>query len=250
MRAIAHIAVTLISALAWNAWAFQSAPPASVARAPYIPAPHGNTKIAIAWFSEVSGEVELASAYGKDFQRALDHTAIAQGNVIRTGMGRAEVELQDQSTIRVGPDSIIVFPRLELLPSGTKEAIVRGLRGTIYVSLIPNYIVNKKGNDFVFTFGQQQVYLQSSGHVRLEINDKEARLALLDGKGRVEGPFGAMELARKKTFTFDLTEPSQPGVEKKIKANLMDKWDTAAVAFHQDQIATPSRIARGFYNPP
>lgn len=248
MRAIAGIAFTLISAFSWNAWAFQSPSPAP-ARPPYKPAqPHGNTKIAIAWLSEVSGEVELASGFGQDFQRPLNHTALAQGSIIRTGMGRAEVELEDKTTIRVGPDSVIVFPRLELLPSGTKVFIVRGVRGTIYVSLMPGYIADTKGNDFQLTFGRQQVYLKPSGHVRLEMDPTEARLVILDGKGQVNGPFGSMELARKRTFTFNLNDQSQPAVVKKVAANPLDKWDMVAVASHQGGIVSP-RMAYGFFTP-
>lgn len=240
MRAIACIAFTLISAFAWNAWAFQNAS-LSPTRAPYNPAqPHGNTKIAIAWLSEVSGEVELASGFGKEFQRPLNHTAVIQGSIIRTGMGRAEVELEDQTTIRVGPDSAIAFTRLELLPSGTKASTVRGVRGTIYVSLMPDYIIDTKGNDFELAFGRQQLYLKPSGHVRLEMDRNEARIAMLDGKGQVSGPFGLVELARKRTFTFSLAEPSQPEVVKKVTANPMDKWDMWAVAFHRHEIASPS----------
>jgi hypothetical protein len=251
MRAIAGLALTLISALAWNAWAFQSALPA-VARDPYSAAhppgqPHSGSKVSIAWLSEVAGEVELANTYGKEFHPALGQTAVAEGNVIRTGMGRAEVQLVDQSTIRLGPYSVVVFPRLELLPSGTKVSIARGVRGTIYVSLMPNYIINTKGNEFQLTFGQQQVYLQPSGHIRLEIDPKEARLAMLDGKGRVDGPFGSMALARKRTLTFSLIEQSQPGVAKKVTANPMDKWDTAAVAFHRHDATS---FARGLFNVP
>src|SRR6202007_599403 len=122
---------------------------------------------------------------------------------------------------------------LELLSSGTKVATARGVRGTIYVSLMPNYIVDTRGNDFLLTFGQQQVYLQPSGHIRLEMDPKEARLAMLEGKGRVDGPFGSMALARKSTLTFSLTQQSQPDVAKKVTANPMDKWDTAAVAYHR-----------------
>ena len=244
MRAIACIAFTLISAFTWNAWAFQSASP-SIARQPYKPAqPHGNTKIAIAWLSEVSGEVELASGFGKDFQRPLNHTAVIQGSIIRTGMGRAEVELEDQTTIRLGPGSVIAFPRLELLPSGTKAFTVRGVRGTIYVSLMPDYIIDTKGNDFALAFGTQQVSLKPSGHLRLEMDRKEARLVMRDGKGQVSGSFGSMELAKKRTFTFNLMESSPPDVVKKVNANPMDKWDRAAVAFHTHEIASPSSWLR------
>jgi len=243
MRVIACIAFTLVSVLACNIWALQNAPLAP-AREPYRAAqppnqPHGNTKVAIAWLSEVSGEVELASAFDQEFQRPLNHTAIVQGNIIRTGKGRAEVELEDQSTIRVGPYSVIAFPRLELLPSGTKVSAVRGLRGTVYVSLIPSYIVDNKGNNFELKFGQQRVSLRPSGHVRLEMDRTEARLAMLGGKGQVDGPFGSMDLARKRTFTFNLTEPSQPDVVKKVTANPMDKWDTWAVAYHQHDVISP-----------
>lgn len=243
MRVIGGIAFTLVSVLASNIWALQNAPPAP-AREPYKPAqpsdhPHGNTKVAIAWLSEVSGEVELASAFDQEFQRPLNHTAIVQGNIIRTGMGRAEIELEDQSTIRVGPYSIIAFPRLELLPSGTKVSAVRGLRGTIYISLMPNYIIDTRGNDFELKFGEQRVSLRPAGHVRLEMNSTKARLAMLGGKGQVAGPFGSMDLARKRTFTFNLTEPSQPDVVKKVTANPMDKWDTWAVAYHQHDVILP-----------
>lgn len=244
MRAIAGIAFTLISAFSWNAWTFQSPSPAPV-RPPYKPAQHhGNTKVAIAWLSEVSGEVELASAFGQDFQRPLNHTAVVQGSIIRTGMGRAEVELEDQTTIRVGPDSMIAFPRLELLPSGIKAFTVRGVRGTIYISLMPNYIIDTKGNDFALAFGIQQVSLKPSGHLRLEMDRREARLVMRDGEGQVSGPFGSMELAKKRTFTFNLMEPAPPAVVKKVIANPMDKWDKWAVALHRHEIASPSDTLR------
>ncbi len=251
MRVIASIAFTLVSVLACNTWALQNAPPAPE-RVPYNAAqpsgqPHGNTKVAIAWLSEVSGEVELASAFDQEFQRPLNHTAIVQGNIIRTGMGRAEVELEDQSTIRVGPYSVIAFSRLELLPSGTKVSAVRGLRGTIYISLMPNYIVDTRGNDFELKFGQQRVSLRPSGHVRLEMDRTEARLAMLEGKGQVDGPFGSMELARKRTFTFNLAEQSQPDIVKKVASNPMDKWDRWAVAYHRHD---STAFSRGLFKVP
>jgi hypothetical protein len=39
-----------------------------------------------------------------------------------------------------------------------------------------------------------------------------ARLALLDGAGRVEGPFGTAELIKKRTFTFSSVGQSKPAV--------------------------------------
>jgi hypothetical protein len=47
-------------------------------------------------------------------------------------------------------------------------------------------------------FGQQLLHLQPSSHVRLELFATGARLAVLDGAGRVDGPVGPTELVRKK----------------------------------------------------
>jgi hypothetical protein len=103
--------------------------------------------------------------------------------------------------------------------------------------LIPKYVAHTEGNDFQLTFGQEQVVLQPAGHIRLEMDSAEARLVMRDGKGQVNGPFGSMVLVKKRTFTFNPKDQSQPVVVKKVTANPLDKWDTEAVALHQGDVA-------------
>jgi hypothetical protein len=195
---------------------------------------HASGKVAIAWLSDVKGEVQLANSTGNEFRPASVHIPITSGNVIETAMGRAEVEFEDNSTVRLGPYSSVEFSRLELLPSGATASNVHVLKGTVYASVIPAYIAHTKGSDCQMSFGRQHLHLQPSGHVRLELDATEARLAVLDGTGRVDGPFGAIELVKKRTFTFSFTGQSNPTMEKKVAANRMDVWDSSAVALHEN----------------
>ena len=47
---------------------------------------------------------------------------VTEGDRLKTGDGVAEVEFEDNSTVRVAQNSLVEFPRLELLPSGAKAS--------------------------------------------------------------------------------------------------------------------------------
>ena len=258
MKAIAKFALILMSASAWSAWplhAQQTAPSPSAAsgddaKAPSdLSPPPGSTKVAIAWLSGLKGEVQLANSTGAEFQPAHAHTPVTEGNVVQTGMGRAEVEFDDNSAVRLGPYSSVEFRRLELLASGARTSNVSVSKGTVYVSIIPAYVVKTRWDDFQVVFGQHLLHLQPSSHVRLELDATGARLAVLDGAGRVDGPFGPTELARKKTFTFDSADKSKPAVANKVAANPMDAWDSSAVTFHQNN-AKAGKLTGTLFRPP
>jgi hypothetical protein len=247
-----------MSVSAWNMrslHAQQTANPPSTAssddaQSPHdLNPPHGSGKVAIAWLSGLKGEVQLASSSGTEFQPAHAHTPVTEGNVLQTGMGRAEVEFDDNSAVRLGPYSSVEFHRLELFPSGARTSNVSVFKGTVYVSIIPAYIVKTRWDDFQLVFGQQLLHLQPSSHVRLELDATGARLAVLDGAGRVDGPFGPIELARKRTFTFDSAGKSKPEVANKVTANPMDAWDTSAVTLHQKN-AKAGKMTGTLFRPP
>ena len=258
MKAIAKFALILISASAWSLRSLHAqqmaTPPSAEAsddsKSPNdLNPPHGSGKVAIAWLSDVKGEVQLANATGTEFRPAYAHTPVSEGNVIQTVMGRAEVEFDDNSAVRLGPYSSVEFHRLELLPSGARTSNVSVLKGTVYVGIIPAYVVKTRWEDFQLVFGQQLLHLQPSSHVRLELDATGARLAVLDGAGRVDGPFGATELARKKTFTFASAGKSKPAVANKVTANPMDAWDSSAVTVHQNN-AKAGKMSGTLFRPP
>src|SRR5271166_2504062 len=179
-----------------------------------------NSKVRIVRLSEVKGAVQLDRNTGVGFEGAMANIPIIERARLQTGTGAAEVEFEDNSTLRVAADSLVEFPKLELLPSGAKASTVNVMKGMVYVSLAAT-----KGNEFTLIFGQQKVRLQPSSHIRLQLKPTAATLAVLDGAASVEGPAGTTEIGRKKAFSFDLANQNPPVAAKYVASEPFDSWD-------------------------
>src|ERR1039458_10262962 len=132
------------------------------------------SKVRIVRLSEVKGEVQMDRDTGRGFERAMANLPIVEKNRLQTGTGVAEVEFEDNSTLRLAPDSAVEFPKLERLPGGTTASSVLVLKGMAYVSMMKT-----PGNEFDLLFGQQMLRLPPASHIRLELGDAEAKIAVL-----------------------------------------------------------------------
>jgi hypothetical protein len=208
-----------------------AAPPASdnAAASPQPSAPaSSNSKVRIVRLSEVKGEVQVDRQTGKGYESAMPNLPVIEGSKLKTGNGVAEVEFEDNSTVRLAQNSEVEFPRLELLPSGAKASSVNVLQGTVYVSLI-----NTKGNEFIVKFGQQTINLPPDSHVRLQLAPSEANLAVMHGDAIVEQPSGNTTVGKNKTMTFNLAGQNPPVIAKSVVEEPLDKWDSDAVQYHK-----------------
>jgi hypothetical protein len=187
----------------------------------------GISKIRIVRLSEVKGAVQMDRAIGRGMEPAVANMPIVEKSMLRTDEGVAEVEFEDNSTLRLAPNTVVQFEQLNRQATGATASSVRVLRGTAYVSL-----VKSRGNAFDLLFAKQDLALEPSSHVRLDLDDAQANLAVLDGTVHVDGPAGAEEIARKKTVTFHLADQSEPTVEKQIAAEPYDSWDQTATGYH------------------
>ena len=96
--------------------------------------------------SQVIGEgVQLDRQTGRGFEAAFANLPITQGGVLRTGNGVAEVEFEDNSSLRLTPQSIVAFPVLSLGPDGTRSSTVHVLKGAVYASLTKSKQNNVSG---------------------------------------------------------------------------------------------------------
>ena len=73
------------------------------------------SNIRIVRLSEVKGEVQLDRNIGRDFEPAIANMPIVEDSRLQTATGVAEVEFEDNSTLRLAPDSLVEFPRLDRL---------------------------------------------------------------------------------------------------------------------------------------
>ena len=187
-----------------------------------------NSKVRIVRLSEVKGEVKLDRKIDRGFESAMANLPVTEGATLKTGDGVAEVEFEDNSTVRVGQNSLVEFPRLELLPSGAKASSIKVLQGMVYVNLL-----NTKGNEFTVAFGQENLNLPPDSHIRLQLTPSEANLAVFHGEALVETPSGSTPVGKNKTMTFNLASQTPPVVAKSVAQEPLDTWDNNSVQYHK-----------------
>ena len=187
-----------------------------------------HSKIRIVRLSEVKGEVQLDRQTGKGFESAMANLPVVEGERLKTGNGVAEVEFEDNSTVRVAQNSVIEFPQLELLPSGAKASAINVVQGMVYVSL-----VNTKGNEFTLNVGPNKINLPPDSHIRLQLTADQASLAVLHGDALVAQPSGTTTVGKDKTMSFNLAGQSPPVIAKSVTQEPLDSWDHDAVQYHK-----------------
>jgi hypothetical protein len=188
----------------------------------------GYSKVRIVRLSEVKGEVQLDRNTGKGFETPMANLPITEGNKLKTGNGVAEVEFEDNSTVRLAPNSEVEFPRLEMLPSGAKASAVNVLQGMVYVSLM-----NTKGNQFTVAFGKEKLNLPPDSHIRLQMTPDKAFVAVMHGDAQVEEAAGNTMVGKNKTMEFNLAGQGNPIIAKSVTEEPLDSWDHDAVQYHK-----------------
>jgi hypothetical protein len=192
------------------------------------------SKVRIVRLSEVRGSVQLDRNTGHGYEAVMANLPIVEHSRLQTGMGVAEVEFEDNSTLRIATGSIVEFTQLDRLPGGTTISSVRLVKGTAYVSLLKT-----RGNEFNLQFGQRKLQLPPASHIRLQMDGAQATLAVFDGAVRIDGPAGPTDVSRKKTVTFQLQDQeAQLTVAKDVVPAALDSWDKDAASRHAQSATT------------
>jgi len=179
--------------------------------------------------SNVQGDVQVDRNAGQGYEKAFLNLPLTQGAQVQTGTdGRAEVEFEDGSTLHMTPGSQVEFAQLSLRDSGAKVSTVHLLKGTAYV----NY-TGAKDDEFALTFGLQKFSLNHAAHVRINMTDNTATVAVFKGDVQVQDPSGTVDVSEKHTATFDLKQ-NQSTVAKGITSEPDDAWDKQQEQYHQE----------------
>ena len=186
------------------------------------PSPEAS-KVRIVRLSQVKGAVQLDRNTGRGYEPAITNLPIVEHSRLQTGMGVAEVEFEDNSTLRIAPGSIVEFSQLDRSPAGTTSS-VRLIKGTAYVSLLKT-----RGNQFNLLFGPQKLELPPASHIRLQTDGTLPTLAVLDGTAlHIDGTAGPTDVARKNSITFHLLDQAEPTLAKNIMPTALDSWEKDA----------------------
>lgn len=177
--------------------------------------------------SDVQGSVQINKNTGLGFENAFLNLPITQGTQVRThDRGRAEIEFEDGSTLRLTPNTTVEFSTLGVGDSGTRISVITLVDGMAYVNWLGK-------DDFSLNFSKEKIAIGRAAHFRIETSPKVAHLAVFKGEADVEGPAGKVVVDKKKTATFDTTDDDKYTVADKIAEAPLDSWDREASEYHQ-----------------
>jgi hypothetical protein len=197
----------------------------------------GVSKVRIVRLSQVKGAVQIDRHIGRGFEPAIANLPVVEQSQLRTGDGVAEVEFEDNSSLRLAPNSLVEFPSLARNAGGATLSTVHLVKGTAYVSLVKPQDKKAPANEFTLMFGERKLDLDPAAHVRLDLQGSQAKLAVLDGAVRVDGENGAATIAKKKMATFQIFDQNEPVIAKETEASPFDSWDQNEASYHS-KVAT------------
>src|ERR1700759_3529624 len=120
----------------------------------------GLSDIRIVRLSQVRGNVQIDRHIGRGYEEGFVNVPITGGARLRTDVGLAEVEFEDNSTLRLTPDTEVDFTLLKRTATGSTISSMNVLHGMVYASL-----ANTKGNTFTVAAGNASVALNQSSHI-------------------------------------------------------------------------------------
>jgi hypothetical protein len=191
--------------------------------------------------SDVHGTVQIDKNAGLGFENAFANLPITQGTQLRSGEnGRAEIEFEDGSTLRVTPNTTVEFSRLGLNDEGKRISAVNLTEGKAYVNWL-----GKSGDEFTLNFSHERVELRQAAHFRVGTSSTTADIASFKNDLEVVGPSGAVKVAKKKMITFDLNDSDRATVAKNLEQDPYDEWDQHAIQYH-DQYSKNNSTPYGY----
>jgi hypothetical protein len=111
--------------------------------------------------SDVQGSVQIDKNSGMGFENAFLNLPVTQGTQLRTREnGRAEIEFEDGSTMRLAPNTSVQFNTLGVNDAGKHISLVDLTEGLAYV--------NWQGKDeLTLNFSREKVILDRAAHFDL-----------------------------------------------------------------------------------
>ena len=186
-----------------------------------------DSHVRIVRLSEVRGTVMMDRNTGQGMEGSIQNMPIVEGVKVQTTAGDAEIEFEDDSTLRITPNTLIEFPQLVRHDTGGTASTVKLMQGTMYVSM-----AGTKGNEFTVETGAEKISVTPGTHLRLEMAGPKMTLGVFAGNAEVVSGSTTTMVGKKETLTLggDVVEPR---LAKNVADGPFDEWDKQQNTYHQ-----------------
>src|ERR1700744_5453230 len=158
----------------------------------------GDSHVRIVRLSDAKGMLALDRQTGHGFEQTMQNMPIIEGERLQPSGGYAEVEFEDNSTLRLAPQSRVDFPLLALRSSGAKASTMIVVKGTLYANT-----ESTKGNEFVLEAGDTKMTVAPSPRLRVEVNESRTVVSVFGGSVEVEHGGETTMVGKKETLTLE-----------------------------------------------
>jgi hypothetical protein len=180
--------------------------------------------------SDVQGRVQIDKNSGFGFESAFANLPITEGTQLRAGEnGRAEIEFEDGSTLRITPNTAVRFSTLGLSNAGKRTSVIDLVEGKAYLNWL-----GKSGDELTLNFSQERVQLKQAAHFRVASSSSMAEIASFKNELEVVGPSSTTKVGKKKSVTFDVNDNDSATLAKNFDKDSYDEWDKQSVEYHDE----------------
>lgn len=165
--------------------------------------------------SYIEGDVQVYRPEEDGWQAAVVNLPLAQGYVVSTGFGRAEIEFESGATARIAENTVLQFTELALSGGGrlTQLTLTNGI-GSFYANL-------SRLDSFVVLTPHLQVTIPENARFRLDVDAQQTVVSVHKGDVDVETREGTRRLTKNQALRFLATD----GSLLTARAPDFDSWD-------------------------
>lgn len=205
----------------------------------------GPQNVRVVRLSDVEGMVQIQRGNEVQFSQAVMNMPLIQGSCISTGAdGRAEVEFEDGSVVRMTPNSSIVLSRLEAATNGNLTTTAEQLGGLVYYELRSD-----PRSAYEVMLGDRTIKPSVNSTFRVNMATGTPDVSVIDGGVQVNGPSDSYqaEVGAGKAIEFPPSGNEKYTIANGILPNGFDEWNDQRdqQAQQQAQNQTPAREQGG-----
>ena len=196
------------------------------------------SNVRIVRLSFIDGDAQVnTGGQDSDFTHAVLNMPVTAGMWVYTPKGgRAEVQFENGSTVRLANDAEVQFRKLALADSGGKINIIRVDHGVVYF----NFDKVKSDDNIAIEVGGKTLKVDKSSHLRIDATDKENKIAMFKGDATIDAT-NPLELKSNETLSFKDDTVDTLKVAKGTERIGSDGWDKDRSNEVLIAASTPSR---------
>jgi hypothetical protein len=169
---------------------------------------------------DFDGKVEVQLQAADPWTPAQRNLPLPESAWLRTAAeSRLEIELDEGSVWRLGPDSQSEISDYSRLSTGQRVTLLSLDRGVAY------FTGQSEGKDaLTLVVPGAQVTLERGARVRLEAQDAWSQISVLQGTVRFSSPAAELELREGQTARVEPSNPSRFFLDREVPPMDLDKW--------------------------